>query len=145
MKNATLITLIEIAQKASDDAAKKLGRAIQAKTESENQLNLLVQYRSDYEDRFKTGTDKGLNVTQFINFQNFIGKLDLAVDGQKRLIQDAEYKVDIARKQWQEIEKKRLSYQTLMDRNGLLALKKEAKKDQKQTDEHATRSFFYKQ
>ena len=144
MKNATLITLIEIAQKASDDAAKKLGRAIQAKNESDNQLNLLIQYRSDYEERFKLGTDKGLNVTQFMNFQNFIGKLDLAVDGQKRLIQDAQYKVDIARKQWQETEKKRLSYQTLMDRNGVIALQKEAKKDQKQTDEHATRSFFYK-
>jgi flagellar FliJ protein len=145
MKNATLHTLIEIAQKASDDAAKKLGHTIQAKTDAENQLNLLSQYRQDYEDRFKVGTEKGLNVTQFKNFQKFIGKLDQAVDGQKRLIQDAEYKVDIARKLWQEAEKKRLSYQTLKDRNNLIELKNESKRDQKQTDEHATRSYFYKQ
>ena len=144
MKKATLTTLIDIAQKASDEAAKKLGRTLQAKIDSENQLNLLVQYRGDYENRFRDGSSKGLNVTQFNNFQNFIEKLNTAVDGQKRLIQDAEYKVEMAKKQWQETEKTRLSYQTLMDRNTSLENKKEVKQDQKQTDEHATRSFFYK-
>ena len=144
MKKATLDTLIEIAQKASDDAAKKLGRTIQAKVDSENQVNLLVQYRGDYEMRFQESSKIGLNVTQYMNFQSFIAKLDTAVDGQKRLIQDAEYKVEMAKKKWQETEKTRLSYQTLMNRDIANNHKKEAKQDQKQTDEHATRAFFYK-
>ena len=42
------------------------------------------------------------------------------------------------------VKKKRLSYKTLIDRNAAVELKKENKRDQKQTDERATRTLFYK-
>jgi flagellar FliJ protein len=145
MSKSTLATLIELAEKESDDAAKRLGFAIQHKDDAEKQLQLLVQYRADYEERLAQGANRGMNVTQFMNFRSFIVKLDQALDGQKKLILDAEYRVNLAKEAWQEIEKKRLSYQTLIDRSVKAALKKELKLDQKQTDEHATRSHFYKQ
>ena len=45
---------------------------------------------------------------------------------------------------WQESERKRLSFRTLSDRAAAEALKVEAKRDQKQTDEHAARQAYYK-
>ncbi|GGX19406.1 MULTISPECIES: flagellar export protein FliJ [Undibacterium] len=144
MANSALSTLIELAENEVENAAKNLGRMIKARDDANEQLNLLNQYRSDYELRFQSNAKQGLNVTQFTNFQAFIVKLDQAVDGQKKLIQDAEYRIEIAKKNWQECEKKRLSYKTLIDRNAASELKKENKRDQKQTDERATRALFYK-
>lgn len=144
MANSALSTLIELAENEVENAARNLGRMIKARDDANEQLNLLNQYRSDYELRFQSNAKQGLNVTQFTNFQAFIVKLDQAVDGQKKLIQDAEYRIEVAKKNWQECEKKRLSYKTLIDRNAASELKKENKRDQKQTDERATRALFYK-
>lgn len=144
MASSTLQTLIELAENDVENAAKNLGRSIKARDAANEQLNLLHQYRADYVNRFQSNAQKGLNVTQFTNFQGFINKLDQALEGQKKILADTEYKIDIAKKNWQECEKKRLSYQTLVDRNAAAELKKENKRDQKQTDERAGRTLFYK-
>ncbi|MFZ6748238.1 flagellar export protein FliJ [Undibacterium sp. Ren11W] len=144
MKKSAISTLIELAEKNSDEAAKRLGKTIHAHEETEKQLNLLLQYREDYQLRLQAGAAKGLSAAQYGNFISFINKLDGAVDGQKQVVRDAEYKIVTARNVWQESEKKRLSYNTLHDRTQATQQKQEAKRDQKNTDEHAARSFFYK-
>jgi flagellar FliJ protein len=144
MQKSPISTLIELAEKNSDEAAKRLGKTIHAHEETEKQLNLLLQYREDYQQRFQDGAAKGLSAAQYGNFISFINKLDGAVDGQKQVVRDAEYKIIMARNIWQESEKKRLSYNTLNDRTQTAQQKKETKRDQKNTDEHAARSFFYK-
>nr|WP_315485086.1 flagellar export protein FliJ [uncultured Undibacterium sp.] len=144
MAGSALSTLIELAENDVENAAKNLGRSIKAKDEATQQLGLLTQYRADYEARLQNNAQRGLTVSQFANYQGFISKLDQAIEGQKKLIIDAEYRVDIAKKFWQECEKKRLSYKTLINRNIAAELKKENKRDQKQTDERATRTLFYK-
>jgi flagellar FliJ protein len=144
MAGSALSTLIELAENEVENAAKNLGRSIKAKDEATQQLGLLTQYRADYEARLQNNAQRGLTVSQYANFQGFIGKLDQAIEGQKKLIIDAEYRVEIAKKSWQECEKKRLSYKTLINRNIATELKKENKRDQKQTDERATRTLFYK-
>jgi flagellar FliJ protein len=144
MNKSPLATLIELTEKDVDEAAKLLGIAIRHHGETEQQLVLLEQYRGDYLERMQQQLMQGLNVKQYMNFQAFIGKLDAAIDGQKKIIQDAQYRVDVARNRWQEHEKKRLSYNTLNDRAQYQAHQVELKRDQKQTDEHATRNFFYK-
>ncbi len=144
MAASALQTLIELAENDVESAAKHLGQTIKAKDEATKQLALLIQYRSDYEARLQNNSQQGLTVSQYANFQGFIGKLDQAIEGQNKLIIDAQYRVESAKKSWQECEKKRLSYKTLINRNIATELKKENKRDQKQTDERATRNLFYK-
>jgi flagellar FliJ protein len=137
-------TLIEIAERETDDAAKRLGNAIRHQEEATGKLNLLLQYRDDYESKFQTSAAAGLNASQYGNFLAFLNKLNAAVDGQRKIIEDAERKVALAKQQWQSCEKKRLSYNTLDKRVKQQAQKKESKRDQKQTDEFAARAYFYK-
>jgi flagellar FliJ protein len=144
MVASSLNTLIELAENDVENAAKHLGRTIKAKDEAVQQLEMLTQYRADYEARLQNSAQRGLTVSQYANFQGFIGKLDQAIEGQNKLIIDAEYKVELAKKLWQEAEKKRLSFKTLINRAAATELKKENKRDQKQTDERATRTLFYK-
>lgn len=144
MPKSALNTLIELAQKEVDDAARQLGFAIQQSQEAQNQLELLLQYRSDYENKLTRHAKQGLTVIQYANFQSFIVKLDQAIDGQKRIISDAEYKVSIAKQHWQAQEKKRLSYQTVQKRQVRIEHQKEARRDQKLTDERATQAHYLK-
>jgi flagellar FliJ protein len=144
MHKSPILTLIEISEKNSDTAAKRLGKTISAREETEKQLKMLLEYRDDYQQRFEQGAARGLSTTQYINFSSFIHKLDTAVEGQREIVRNAESKIKLARNQWQESEKERLSYNTLNNRNQATQQKKEAKQDQKQTDEHAARAFFYK-
>ncbi len=144
MQKSPISTLIEIAERDTEEAAKYLGKTIRAHEDSEKQLALLSQYREDYINRFQNSAAQGLSIAQYSNFQSFINKLDTAVDGQKKIVADALNRIKMARNQWQEHEKKRLSYGILDKRAKVSAQKKEAKQDQKQTDEHAARAFFYK-
>lgn len=143
-RKSPITTLIEIAEKDTDDAAKLLGKAIRAHQETETKLSLLLQYRDDYAQKFQDGAAKGLSAAQYGNFMSFIGKLDGAIEGQKQIVRDAENKIQLAKNAWQGNEKKRLSYDTLQQRTQNALNIKEAKQDQKQTDELAARSYFYK-
>ncbi len=141
---SALNTLIDLAIKDSDDAAKKLGEAIRAAEETEKKLTLLLGYRDEYAARFQTSLETGLTAMDYRNFQLFIGKLDTAIAGQQVVVLDAKRQIDSERKAWQDCERKRLSYDTLATRAEKERLHKENKRDQKQTDEHAARSAQYK-
>jgi len=140
--NSALLTLIELAEKQTDEAAKALGKALRAHQESEQQLALLEQYRQDYAVRFQTSAAQGLSPSQYRNFVGFLNKLDEAILGQSNVVKDSEYRAGLARSEWQQQEKKRLSYNTLQQRAEQVQAQKDNKREQKQTDEMAARSFF---
>jgi flagellar FliJ protein len=74
-----------------------------------------------------------------------LGKIDDAIHGQQQLVNDAHKRVAAEKLQWQENEKKRMSYTALEERAEKVQQKKEARRDQIQSDEHGSRQFFYKQ
>ncbi len=53
MANSALSTLNQLAENEVENAGRNLGRMIKARDDANEQLNLLNQYRSDYELRFQ--------------------------------------------------------------------------------------------
>jgi len=141
----TIAILKEIAEKLTDGAALKLGNAIRQCEDLEKKLNLLQKYREDYSLKMQADLKAGRDMQHIRNFQTFLGKIDDAIHGQQQLVNDAMKRVLAEKKHWQEAEKKRMSYTALEDRAEQAELKKEAKRDQLQSDEHAARQAFYKQ
>jgi flagellar FliJ protein len=139
-----LETLIELAERETDDAAKLLGAAIRAAKEHENKLGMLQGYRDDYADRLQTTLGTGITPMQYRNFQAFLAKLDNAIAGQLEFVSIAKQRIEIERSTWQAAERKRMSYNTLQKRADKEALQRENKRDQKMMDEHANRQAFYK-
>ena len=137
---SALETLIELAQRASDDAAKRLGAALKGVEEAEQKLNMLLGYRDDYAQRLDQAQMAGITPFAYANFVAFVGKLDNAINGQQEVLKHAKYKSDLEKTAWQESERKRLSYRTLNDRAAAEALKIENKRDQKMMDDHAART-----
>ncbi|GGI16352.1 MAG: flagellar export protein FliJ [Oxalicibacterium faecigallinarum] len=142
--SSALGTLIELATKETDDAAKRLGVAMKGVEDAEQKLALLNQYRDDYMVRFQNNLSAGLSAMAYANYQQFIGKLDQAIQSQQLVVRDAKIRVDREKEHWQSCERKRMSYGTLADRAEKVQLAKENKRDQKQMDEHAARRLLYK-
>lgn len=143
-KQSALETLIELAQRETDDAAKRLGAALAAVEEAQQKLNMLLGYRDDYAMRLDAAQIAGITPMAYRNFVAFMDKLDNAINGQKDVIKHAEFKAGTEKAAWQASERKRLSYRTLNERAAINALKLENKMDQKQMDEHAARQAYYK-
>jgi flagellar FliJ protein len=142
--SSALDTLIELATQSTDEAAKRLGRAIRAGDDAQQKLQLLLQYRDDYASRLQEKMASGLTAAGYRNFQMFLGKLDDAINGQQRVIQDAQHRVQNERSAWQASERKRMSYDTLAARAQSAQLLKQARREQKQTDEFAARQLLFK-
>ena len=137
---SALETLIELAQRESDDAAKRLGAALKAIEEAEQKLQMLHGYRDDYANRLDQQQMAGITPFAYRNFVAFVGKLDNAINGQAEVVKHAKYKSDQEKKAWQESERKRLSYRTLNERALAEAQKIADKRDQKMMDDHAART-----
>ncbi|MEW6369320.1 MAG: flagellar export protein FliJ [Pseudomonadota bacterium] len=137
---SALETLIELAQRDSDAAAKRLGAALKAVEEAEAKLQMLLGYRDDYANKLDQAQIAGITPFAYRNFVAFIDKLDNAINGQREVLKHANYKSEQEKKAWQESERKRLSYRTLNERAAAEALKIENKRDQKMMDDHAART-----
>jgi flagellar FliJ protein len=141
---SALDTLIELAQRESDDAAKRLGVALKNAEEAEQKLTMLAGYRNDYSMRLDAAQVAGITPAAYRNFVAFMDKLDNAINGQREVVKHAHHKSGVEKLAWQASERKRLSYRTLNERAAAEALRQENKRDQKQMDEHATRQAYYK-
>jgi len=139
-----LDTLIDLAQRASDDAAKRLGVALKAVADAEQKKVMLVGYRDEYARRFEAAQQAGITPMAYRNFQAFMAKLENAITGQQEVLRVTMMRSAEEKVAWQESERKRMSFKTLSNLAAIEALKLEAKRDQKQTDEHATRQAYYK-
>jgi len=137
---SALETLIDLAQRESDDRAKRLGVALKAVEDGEQKLQMLMGYRDDYANRLDAAQMAGITPFAYQNFVAFLGKLEQALDGQREVLKHARTKAEMERKGWQESERKRLSYRTLNERAAQQALAIESKRDQKMMDDHAART-----
>lgn len=141
---SALDTLIDLASAQSDDAAKRLGHAIRAGASDEQKLEMLLQYRDEYAARYQAGVCAGLTASGMRNYRSFLDRLDQAIAGQQQVVQNARRRIAAERSAWQDSERKRHSFGTLAERAEQQEMRKEAKRDQKSTDELAARQAFYK-
>ena len=141
---SALSTLIELAQRASDDAAKRLGVALKNEEDCEQKLQMLNGYRDDYAQRLIDAQKSGMSPHAHANFVAFMVKLDQAVNGQSDVLKHARQRTAMEKAAWQANERKRLSYRTLTERAATEAQKIDNKRDQKMMDDHAARLTYYK-
>jgi flagellar FliJ protein len=139
-----LDTLIDLARRETDDAAKRLGAALKAVSDAEEKLNMLVGYRDEYSRKFQASQQAGITPMAYRNFQAFMEKLDSAIHGQEEVLRHTQKRGEQEKATWQAAERKRMSYSTLRDREAAKQQKLEAKRDQKAMDEHASRQAFFR-
>jgi flagellar FliJ protein len=133
-------TLISLAEEELDAATKKLGKLTQERDEVETQLNSLVTYRDEYHARFTASAQEGTTAQTLRNFQAFVDTLDNAIAQQRNLLVAANRRLEAAKPEWRAKKQKLGSYEVLAARGEAVEAKKEARNDQRSSDEYAARS-----
>jgi flagellar FliJ protein len=140
MANKTIFeTLIELAVKDADEAAKCLGKAVQASSQSKEKLELLLEYRQDYLRELGEKLASGLSVLIHKNYQEFVAGLDRAISQQREICNQCEQVAAKALDESISCERKRLSYETLDERKSRAQQVKDNQREQKLSDEFAMR------
>ena len=133
--------LLNLTQKQSDDSAKKLGKLNVQHQEAKKKLNLLLQYRKNYQIHLQNVAQDGIDHIKWQNYITFINKLDAAISEQKLAVKHAENNRDSGKIEYQSFQRKFNSYDTLSQRYQIIEKLKHKKTEQKELDEFTSNRY----
>ncbi|WP_269506568.1 flagellar export protein FliJ [Burkholderia sp. IMCC1007] len=131
--------LLDRAQEDLDTAAKQLGTAQRERASAAEQLDALLRYRDEYHANFAQSAQHGMPAGNWRNFQAFIDTLDTAIAQQRNVLAAADARIDEARPNWQQKKRTVGSYEILHARGVAQAAQRDAKREQRDADEHAAK------
>jgi flagellar FliJ protein len=139
IKPFSLQPLVHLAQQRNEAATRKLGQLNQQQQTAQGKLDALQQYRKDYQAKFQEAVQSGMEPTDLRNFQDFINRLDQAIQQQQAVIEKAKVGVQTGRHDLMDATRKMKSFDTLAQRHVETEKKQEAKSDQRLQDEQTGR------
>ena len=108
--------------------------------QQEEKLLLLFKYRDEYQQRFRLAARTGLDAAGLRNYHEFLERLENAIMQQHAGVVEARVRVDCGRNDWQLKERKSKAFGTLDQRFDATLRRTEARREQKQQDDFASRS-----
>lgn len=126
-------------QTRADEATRQLGQLIAAEQSAKSRLQLLEQYREEYNQRFRTAAQDGLSPLVWRNYQEFLARIDEAISQQTLLVSGAEQHTAAGQEQWREQNKRLKAIDTLSQRHRTKQALIEERQEQKLHDEFNTR------
>jgi flagellar protein FliJ len=143
-KAFSLQPLLHLAQQKNDAATKKLGLLNRNQQSAHDKLEMLQQYRRDYQDKMQHAEKNGMGLQDLRNFQDFIYRLDDAIAQQSAVVTQARVSVQTGRSELLETQRRMKSFNTLAQRHTAAEKILEVKTEQKIQDEHSGRHAAYK-
>jgi flagellar FliJ protein len=143
-KPFSLQPLVHLAQKKTNTDIKTLGFLINNHQAAQNKLNMLQQYRKDYQEKMQSTEKEGMGLEDLRNFQDFIYRLDDAIAQQNNVVMQAQSAVTNGQNELVKSKTRMNSFETLAQRHVLAEKNLEAKLEQKTQDEHSGRRAAYK-
>jgi flagellar FliJ protein len=140
-RDFSLQPLLDLMRERADEATRQLGQLVAAEQDARSRLALLTQYREEYVQRFRDAQTQGLSLQAWRNYQDFIDKIDVAIAQQSTLVDTSAQQTAAGQEHWKIQNKKLKAIDTLALRHQKTLLAKDAKQEQKQQDEHATRHY----
>ncbi len=131
--------LLDLAQTRTHEAARKLGELVAAERDLEQKLRMLEEYRQEYNERFVQAARDGLSPDAWRNYSAFINKLDDAIGMQRKIVEQSRAKTVEGQQAWLAQRTKLKAFDTLSQRHQQVLNRREARQEQKQSDEHAAR------
>lgn len=137
---SSLQVLVDLAEHRSQEVARNLGQFITRGEEGEVKLQLLRNYLHEYRLRLDDAVREGLDGERLRNYLRFIARLERAIAEQAAEVAAAQACIDREKERWRDQERERRTFETLLDRRRIEGQRLEARSQQKQLDEIATRT-----
>jgi len=131
----------DLAQRQSDTAAVQLGALNGEAAKAEAKLNMLLTYREDYRDRFRSSMHQDLHSAGWKNFQEFLVKLDEAIEQQRAAVLASQQAVHRGQREWQSRQIQVKAYDTLEQRHDSAQTARLKRVDQRLMDDFAARAY----
>ena len=145
VKPFALQSVFDLAQSRTDEATLQLARLLSAERSAKDKLGLLQQYRDEYATRFQQAAQNGLSPHQWNNYQEFLGRIDEAIQAQGSVVTQHVGDTALGQTHWQQQNKKLKAFDVLSERHYSNENSKELKREQKNQDEFAARSIDIKE
>lgn len=140
-KHFHLAPLLELSNLRLDQAARQLGQLIAGEQQAGQRLELLVQYRNEYQALFLAAAEKGLDPQRWRNYRQFLDKIDEAIEQARTMAATARQRTAVGQKNWLDKRGKVKAFDTLAQRFRARIAYEESRTQQKLMDEHAARFF----
>jgi flagellar FliJ protein len=140
----SLQPLLDLMQTRTDEATRALGKLIAAEQSQRSRLQMLEQYREEYAQRLREAVAQGITRLVMLNYQDFLARIDEAIEQQRIAVQDSERNTKVGQEQWQAQNKQLKAIDTLSQRHDARERYREGKLDQKLQDEFSTRKYSSK-
>src|SRR5574343_595886 len=137
----SLQPLLELMQTRADEATRNLGKLIAAEQSQRTRLQMLEQYREEYAQRLRESATQGITRLVMLNYQDFLARIDEAVEQQRIVVQNSELSNKAGQEQWKAQNKQLKAIDTLSQRHEARQRHRENKQEQKLLDEFTTRRF----
>jgi flagellar protein FliJ len=140
----SLQPLVHLSQQKNDAATKKLGLLNHNLQTVQSKMDMLLQYRRDYQEKMLLAEQDGMALQDLRNFQDFIYRLDDAIAQQNIALSHAQNLLIKGRSELADAQRRMKSFDTLAHRHVEAEKKLDAKVEQKMQDEHSGRSMAYR-
>ena len=138
MSHNQLDMLTDLARDARDQAGKLLAQERQTQQQTEAQLQSLNRYRVEYAERLQHAMRDGIDPATMYNYQQFLASLDAALVRARQALTAQQKRVQQSQQHWQQEQRKLSSYDTLASRRLLEEHRRQARYEQKETDDFVT-------
>jgi flagellar FliJ protein len=133
--------LLDLANTRMDEVTRELGELIASERSSQQKLELLQGYRSEYGERFIEAARSGIGSESMRNYTSFLNRIDEAIDIQRQVVEQSHLHTSQGQQQWVEQHTKVRAFDTLSQRFQNELARKESRQEQRASDEHASRKF----
>jgi flagellar FliJ protein len=134
----------QLAQKDSDKAATRLGLLNAEVAKADQKLQMLIDYREEYRQRFRSTLNGDALSAGWKNFQQFLVKLEEAIEQQRAACDMARRAVLGGQREWQAKQIKVKAFDSLEQRHHMQLEARTKKLEQLASDEFAARAYHQK-
>jgi flagellar FliJ protein len=134
-----LQTLLDLSNLRMDEAAKKLGTLIAGERAANERLEILTNYRDEYNGRFLEAAKNGLRPEEWQNYRHFLDRLDEAIGQARDMLNNSQRQTQVGQNEWLDKRGKVKAFDTLAQRHEQRQQYGEIKAEQKLSDEFAAR------
>ena len=130
--------VMDLARNGADAATVRLGQAMQALMDADRKLKTLLDYRAEYQAKYRDSVASGIDSSGWHNFHLFLGKLEAGIESARAQADAAREAARQAQAQWQEQQRKLKAYGVLADRHEREQQNIASRREQRETDDRAS-------
>jgi flagellar FliJ protein len=140
----SLQSVMDLARNDADAATIRLGQAMQRLQDADRKLKTLLDYRDEYQAKFRDSVTTGIDSAGWQNFHRFLAKLDAGIEAARAHADTLRGAARHAQDEWQEHQRRLKAYHVLAERHERAEANRDARREQREVDDHNSGTFIRK-